>query len=223
MNRLYNAVKLDLYTAKASLPTFGIVIIAVIFIGAATRLPPVITMIAMMFATGLGGTIFQVNEKNNLDKLYGVLPLKKLERVLARYLYALILGISCAAIVTIAALILYRALNITMETLPFLAVSGFSFAYYCFAVGISYPIFTRFSFSKAYIFTIAPIYLFFILLFYLLVLISKQPGFLANMSSTVQFFSAHQYLIILCCVGVGLVFLAISLPIAYLLSKKKEL
>lgn len=219
MNRLYNAVKLDLYTAKASLPTFGIVIIAVIFIGAATRLPPVITMIAMMFATGLGGTIFQVNEKNNLDKLYGVLPLKKLERVLARYLYALILGISCAAIMTIAALILYRALNITMETLPFLAVSGFSFTYYCFAVGISYPIFTRFSFSKAYIFTIAPIFL----LFFLLMFLSKQPDFLTNMSSTVQFFSAHQYLIILCCVGVGLVFLAISLPIAYLLSKKKEL
>lgn len=177
-------------------------------------------MIAMMFATALGSTIFQINEKNNLDKLYGILPLKKLERVLARYLYALIVGLCCAAIVTIAALILlYRVLNITMETLPFLAVSRFSFAYYCFAVGISYPIFTRFSFSKAYIFTIAPIFL----LFFLLIFLSKQPNFLTYISKAVQFFSAHQYLIILCCLGVGLVFLAISLLIAYSLSRKKEL
>lgn len=219
MTRLYNAVKLDLYTAKASLPTFAIAIIAVIFIGAATKQPSVITAIAMMFATALGSTIFQINEKNNLDKLYGVLPLKKLERVLARYLYALILGICCAAIMTIVSLILYRALNITMETLPFLAVSGFSFAYYCFAVGIAYPIFTRFSFSKAYIFTIAPIFL----LFFLLMFLSKQPNFLTNMSKAVQFFSAHQYLIIVCSVGVGIVFLAISLSIAYSLSRKKEL
>ena len=219
MNRLYNAVKLDLYTAKASLPTFAIAIIAVIFIGAAAKQPSVITAIAMMFATALGSTIFQVNEKNNLDKLYGVLPLKKLERVLARYLYALILGICCAAIVTIASLILYRVLNITMDTLPFLAILGFSFAYYCFAVGISYPIFTRFSFSKAYIFTIAPIFL----LFFLLMFLSKQPDFLTNISKAVQFFSAHQYLIILCCAGVGLVFLAVSLSITYPLSRKREL
>lgn len=219
MNRLYSAVKLDLYTAKASFPTFAIAIIAVIFIGAATKQPSVITAIAMMFATALGSTVFQINEKNNLDKLYGVLPLKKLERVLARYLYALILGICCAAIMTIVALVLYRALNITMETLPFLAVLGFSFAYYCFAVGISYPIFTRFSFSKAYIFTIAPIFL----LFFLLMFLSKQPGFLTDMGKAVQFFSAHPYLIILCCVGVGLVFLAVSLSIAYSLSRKKEL
>ncbi|SHN74621.1 ABC-2 transporter permease [Desulfitobacterium chlororespirans] len=219
MNRVYNAVKLDLYTVKASLPVFAIEIIAVIFIGAATKQPSVITAIAMMFATALGSTIFQINEKNNLDKLYGILPLKKLERVLARYLYALILGICCAAIMAVVALILYRALNITLETLPFLAVLGFSFAYYCFAVGISYPIFTRFSFSKTYIFTIAPIFL----LFFLLMFLFKQPGFLTGMSKALQFFSAHQYLIILCCVSVGLVFLAVSLPIAYLLSRKKEL
>jgi hypothetical protein len=219
MNRLYNAVKLDLYTAKASLPTFAIAIIVIIFIGAATKQPSVITAIAMMFATALGSTIFQINEKNNLDKLYGVLPFKKLERVLARYLYALILGICCAAVMTIVALILYRALNITMETLPFLAFSGVSFAYYCFAVGISYPIFTRFSFSRAYIFTIAPIFL----LFFLLMFLSRQPAFLTYMSKAAQFFSAHQYLIILCCVGVGLVFLTISLLITYPLSRKKEL
>lgn len=219
MNRLYNAVKLDLYTAKSSLPTFAIAVIAVIFIGAATKQPSVITAIAMMFATVLGSTVFQINEKNNLDKLYGVLPLKKLERVLARYLYALILGICCTAIMAIAAMILYRALNITMETLPFLAVLGFSFAYYCFAVGISYPIFTRFSFSKVYIFTMAPMFI----LFFLLILLSKQPGFMTDMSKAAQFFSAHQYLIILCCVGMGLVFLAISLSISYSLSRKKEL
>lgn len=219
INRLWNAVKLDLYTAKASLPTFAITIIAVIFIGAAIKQPSVITAIAMMFATALSSTIFQVNEKNNLDKLYGILPLKKRERLLARYLYALILGICCAAIVTIAALILYRALNIPMDTLSFLAVLGFSFAYYCFAVGIAYPIFTRVSFTKVYIFTMAPIFL----LFFLLIFLAKQPGFLICMGTAVQFFSAHPYLLLLCGAGAGLVFLTVSLSIAYSLSRRKEL
>lgn len=121
MNRVHSAVKLDLYTAKASLPTFAITVIAVIFIDAATKQPSVIMAIAMMFATALGSTIFQISEKNHLDKLYGVLSLKKLERVLARYLYALILGVGCAAITTAAALVLYRVLHIPMDALPFRA------------------------------------------------------------------------------------------------------
>lgn len=216
MNRIFNAVKLDLYTAKASLPTFIVTVIAVIFVGGATRQPSVITAIAMMFATALGSTVFQISEKNHLDKLYGILPLKKREQVLGRYLYAGILGIGCAAVTAAAALILYRVLHIPMNLLPFFAVLGGSFAYYCFAVGISYPIFTRFSFSGTYILTLAPIFI----LFFLLVFLSKQPGFLNGMGKAARFFSGFPYGILLCGVGIGLVFLAVSLPIACVMSRR---
>jgi ABC-2 type transport system permease protein len=220
MNRLYNAVKLDLYTTKAILSPFALTLGLAVVIGVLTKQPFVTMVVAMVFTTQLGSTIFfQVNEKNNLDKLYGILPLRKIERVLARYLYALILEICSVAFATVAALILYRALGVTMDTLAFLTVSGLTFVYYCFSVAILYPVLIQFAFSKGYLFSMVPI----ILMVFLVYLIGTNSGFLTSVSKIVPFFAAHPYLIILFSVGAGLVFFVVSFLIAYPLSKKKEL
>jgi hypothetical protein len=219
MNRLYNAVKLDFRTAKAILPPFALVLGIAVFIGVVTKQPFISIVIAMMIASQVGSTIFQVNEKNNLDKLYGILPLRKFERAMARYLYALIMGACSVVFATVSSLILYRALDIKMDTLLFLTVLGLAFLYYCFSVSISYPILIRFSFSRAYAYTIIPIFL----MFFLVYSFATNAGFLSAASKIVPFFAAHQYLIILCCVGLGLVLLLVSLSITYSLSKKKEL
>jgi hypothetical protein len=210
---------LDFRSAKSILPPFALVLGIAVFIGVVTKQPFVTIVMAMMVASQVGSTIFQVNEKNNLDKLYGILPLRKFERAMARYLYALILGVCSVVFATVAALILYRALDIKMDTLPFLTVLGLAFVYYCFSVSVLYPILIRFSFSKAFAFSIIPI----LLMFFLVYFFATNAGFLSAASKIVPFFAAHMYLIILCCVGLGLVLLLVSLSITYSLSKKKEL
>ncbi len=44
----------------------------------------------MVFAVTSCGTVFSTHEKSRSDKLYGILPLKKSEMIIGRYLYALI-------------------------------------------------------------------------------------------------------------------------------------
>lgn len=219
MNRLYNAVKLDFRSAKAILPPFGLTLVISIAIGALLRQPFATLVIAMMFTTQIGSMIFQLSEKNNLAKLYGILPLRKIERVLARYLYALILETGSAVIAIIAALILYRALDIALDILPFLTVLGLSFAYYCFSVAFLYPILIRFTFSKGHLFSMIPIFL----MFFLIYAFAKDSAFLAAANKIVPFFTAHQYLIILFSVIIGIVILAVSFLIAIPLAKKEEL
>lgn len=46
----------------------------------------------MVFAVTSCGTVFSTHEKSRSDKLYGILPLKKSEMIIGRYLYALIIG-----------------------------------------------------------------------------------------------------------------------------------
>lgn len=219
MNRLYNAVKLDFRSAKVILPPFALTLAICIVIGALTKQPFTTLVVAMMFTTQVGSTIFQVNEKNNLGKLYGVLPLRKIERVLACYLYALILEIGSAVIAIIAALILYQTLDITFDTPSFLTVLGLSFVYYCFSVAFLYPVLMRFTFSKGYLFSMIPIFL----MFFIVYVLAKNTVFLANARKFVPFFITHQYLIILFSGIIGIIILTVSFLIACPLAKREEL
>lgn len=218
MNRLYHAVKLDFLSAKAILPPFCLTLALSVAIGALTKQPFATLAVAMMFTTQVGSTIFQVSEKNNLGKLYGILPLRKIERVLARYLYALILEIGSAVVAVIAALILCRVLGMTFDLLPFLTVLGLSFVYYCFSVAFLYPILIRFSFSKGYLFSMVPIFL----MFFLIYLLADNSAFLAMANKIAPFFTAHPYLILLCSAVIGIAVLAASVLIANPLSKKED-
>ncbi len=98
MNRILNATKLDFYAGKSTLKMTVILLLLAVVIGALAK-GPIYTMIFMMvFAVTSCGTIFSTHEKSHSDKLYGILPLKKSEMIMGRYLFALIIGAVYAVI-----------------------------------------------------------------------------------------------------------------------------
>jgi len=221
-NRIFHAIKLDFYTLKSTSIAVSVTVIAVIIslvIGAATKQPAFTIGFFMVLTQFVSGTIFSTNEKSRSDRLYGVLPLRKNEMIAGRYVYALIIGVISLVIAIILTLLVSRLFGANASSLLFFIALAAAFAYYCFAVGVTYPLYLRFSFSKAYVYTMLPIYFIFLIGMFL----ARRTNFLSNIDQSISFFSDKQPLILVIGVAVGLALLAASAFIANRIYKRKEI
>lgn len=219
MNRIMNATKFDFHAAKSTLMLSSLMFFIAIAIGAATKQPIITMVLIMVFATYAGGTVFSTHEKNHSDKLYGILPLKKTEMIVGRYLYALIISVPSIVIAGVLGWAISSILNVSLDSVSFWIALALAFVYYCFAVGVSYPIYFKFSFAKAYIFTMLPLYL----VVLLVMLLTRKSNYLNDLSQFIQFFNNATFLAPTFGILSGLLLLTISALIANLIYTRKEI
>jgi ABC-2 type transport system permease protein len=219
MNRILNATKLDFYAARSTLMLSAVLFILAIAIGAATRQPMITMVLVMIFATYLGGTVFSTHEKNHSDKLYGILPLKKTEMITGRYLYALIIAVPSIVIAGVLGWAISSILNVNVDSVTFWIALSLAFVYYCFSVGVSFPIYFKFSFAKAYIFTMLPLYL----VVLAVMLLTRKSNYLNDLSHFISFFNNQTYLAPIFGILGGLLLLAISALISNQIYTRREI
>ncbi len=219
MNRILTAIKLDFYTAKGNLYLSGLTFVIAVAVGTFSEYPVMTLMLTMLFATFLGTQLFSIYEKNNLNKLYGVLPLRKGEMVAGRYLYALIVGLCNIAVASLTFIIISKIDDVPVETEMFFLYIALAFVYYCFALSVNFPMYIRFSFSKAYIFTILPM----AILAVGVVVFARKADRIGMLNDFLQFFSKRQSLLLLLGFSIGGVLLTVSAFTANAIYKGREL
>ena len=222
MNRILNATKLDFYAGKSMLRLTAALAIIAIIIGVAAHGPEYAMMFTMVFGVTSCGSVFSVHEKSHSDKLYGILPLKKSEMIIGRYLYGLSIGVVYIIFAALLGFVLWQVLGDSADLTPFgyWATLGVGFVYFGFAMGVTYPIFFKFSFSKAYVFTMIPMYIIAVLF---LILTRKNSNFASGFGQIVKFFTDHVALAPIFGILGGLILLAISLLIANIIYTRKEI
>ena len=235
-NRILNAVKLDYLTGRSFLALYPVFFLVGLLIGTLVKMPIFTVVLVIVLAVFIVGGVFSNQEKNHGEKLYGTLPLRRRDVVVGRYVYGLIIGVAGTVI---AGVLGWLASTISgadmgqlgpkratlggtpgLNHLIFWFAIGFAFAYFCFAIGVAFPIYFRFGFSKAYIFTMLPLYL--VVLISLLVTRAINPGTIGT-SNTVVFFVDHVYLLPVIGVVLGLVLWSISLAISSRVYAHKEI
>ena len=221
MNRTLSATKLDFYAGKSMIRMSAILMIIAIVIGVVAHGPEYGMILMMVFGVTSCGSVFSVHEKSHSDKLYGILPLKKSEMIAGRYLYALIIGTVYIVAAGIMGLMLWQIMgaNADMDTLTYWATLGLGFAYFCFAAGVSYPIFLKFTFAKAYVFTMIPMYIIAVLL----LILTKKTNIVSDLGQIIIFFKDHVYLAPIFGILGGLILLTVSALIADLIYTRKEI
>lgn len=218
MNRILNATKLDFFAGKSTLKITALLLLFAIFIGSMSK-GPIYTMIfTMVFAVTSSGTVFSIHEKNHSDKLYGILPLKKSEMIMGRYLFALIIGAVYTVISGILGFVMSQIMGVSLDSFTFWGTLMLAFIYFSFATGISYPIYLKFSFTKAYVFTMLPMYVIAVLI----LVLTKKTNFISNLGKALRFFMDNQILIPIFGILTGLIMLAVSMLIANLIYTRKE-
>lgn len=216
MTNILKSIHLDHNILKSHYKVFIAVYAIAVLVGILSQSPAVTVAIVMVISAPFIGTYFSIYEKNNLNKLYGVLPLRKLEVVAGRYLYVILLGIINGMLAGIAAYVLAFFLRSGIGFFDCLTYISVCFLFYCLFIGILFPFYFKFSFSSIYLVINLPIYICTVIGIY----ISKKTSVLKHSGVIIQYFTSHQYMIWIAGFGLGLLLLLISCFLSYAISNK---
>lgn len=133
MSNILKAAKLDFSLVKPYVKVISFTMLFPIAFAAVNRSILTGVSFAMCFIAMTTGYTFSITEKNSMDRLYGILPVKKSEMVIGRYLFVLALGTLALVISLITHPIVLRAMGEIVELFDVIsaAVGGlFLFALY---------------------------------------------------------------------------------------------
>lgn len=206
MGNILKSMNLDHNIMKSRYPMFIIAYVLGIFLAVISKTPIYGALVVMIISTPLTGQYFSIYEKNNLEKLYGILPLRKVEVVVGRYLYAMCIVVINGAIAAMLAYIISSLTNKVMSAPEFLTYLSAGFFYVCLMLAVIFPLYFKFSFSKVYVFSNLPFYLIFIITF----AFTRKTNVLERTGLTSQYFASHFGMIAAVGLGLGLTLLALS-------------
>lgn len=206
MRNILKSVKLDHDIMKSRYPMFMIAYILGIFLAVISKTPIFGALVVMIISAPLTGQYFSVYEKNNLEKLYGVLPLRKSEVVTGRYIYALCIVVINGIIAAIVAYIISFLTNKGMSGTESLTYLSAAFVYVCLMIAVIFPLYFKFPFSKVYVFSNLPFYLIFILTF----TFTRKTNVLEQTGQAAPYLASNLGMIAAIGFGLGLILLALS-------------
>lgn len=206
MRNILKSMNLDHNIMKSRYPMFIIGYVLGTFLAVISKTPIYGALVVMIISAPLTGQYFSIYEKNNLEKLYGILPLKASEVVVGRYLYALGIIVINGAIAAMLAYIISFLTNKVMSASEFLTYLSVGFLYVCLMLAVIFPLYFKFSFSKVYVFSNLPFYLIFIITF----AFTRKTNVLEQTGLTSQYLASHFGMIAAVGLGLGLILLALS-------------
>jgi peptidoglycan/LPS O-acetylase OafA/YrhL len=206
MSNILKSIKLDHDIMRSRYPMFMIAYILGIFLAVISKTPVFGALVVMIISAPLIGQYFSIYEKNNLEKLYGVLPLRKSEVVIGRYIYALCIVVINGIIAAIVAYIISFLTNKGMSSTESLTYLSAAFFYVCLMVAVIFPLYFKFPFSKVYIFSNLPFYLVFIITF----AFTRKTNALEQTGPMAQYLASHLINITAIGFSLGLILLALS-------------
>ena len=218
MNNIWNSIKLDYFILKSSdFRRIAIIVVFALLAGVMSKDSSLIMGIITMMSGFLMSAIFAVVEKNNLNNLYGILPVEKRETVIGRYLFTIIAGIVIVALASVLSLVVSFIFKDVFNASVFVYWLCGSFLLYCILISMQFPLYFKYDFSKMAAFANMP---YIIMIIVVVFLIKKHPELF---NQTIKFFIQNPYMIWAVGLIGSIVLLGISMFISISLYKNREL
>lgn len=218
MSNILKMVKLDFSLVKPYMKTVFIVFLSPLIVMYTTRdiLSGMIFCMSMMAITS--SYTFSVAEKNDLGRLYGLLPVSKSDIVSGRYLFVGLQGIITTAFAICANLIILILLKVHFGLSDVLISTGIGLVLYYFFTAVQMPFFFKFGGIKGRFFAFLP----FIGIFSLSAIAKGlRPEQLARLSSIAIINSPFGILVL--GILLSIIFYSISIGITQKIYDKMEL
>ena len=185
MSNTLKATKLDFSLVKPYIKVIGFTMLLPIAFAAINRSLLTGVSFAMCFIAMTTGYTFSVTEKNSMERLYGILPIKKSEMVTGRYLFVLALGAMALVVSLITQPIVLRAMGESVGAFDIIsaAIGGlFLFALYTV---FQIPGYYKYGAIKGRVFMYIPVAGFLATLFFLPKMPADNPFVTTVVSSPV--------------------------------------
>ena len=175
MSNILKATKLDFSLVKPYVKVIGFTMLLPIAFAAINRSILTGVSFAMCFIAMTTGYTFSVTEKNSMERLYGILPVRKSEMVIGRYLFVFSLGALALVISLITQPIVLRALGENVELFDIISATiGGLFLFALYTV-FQIPGYYKFGSIKGRVFMYIPVVGFLVTLFLLPKLPADNP------------------------------------------------
>lgn len=215
MSNILKATKLDFSLVRPYFKVIGFTMLLPIAFAAINRSILTGVSFAMCFIAMTTGYTFSITEKNSMERLYGILPVKKSEMVIGRYLFVLALGALALVVSLITQPIVLRVIGETVEKVDIIsaAIGGlFLFALYTV---FQIPGYYKFGSIKGRVFMYIPVAGFLATLF----LLPKIP----MDNSIITTLSNSPALLIALAIVLVVVMYAVSILFSIRIMKNKEM
>lgn len=227
MEQLKNLLKLDYYVIKSlnGIVFVGIVSVIAFVIGFVTT-PSTVIMVILTCAGSIPYILFEISGKSNFKKLYGILPIRKSDMVIGKYIFSSLVFIFSS----IVSFVLFCIVSLLFENDVnwFDAFLSFSicFLLITFVTSIQFPFYFTIDFSKAALVFVLPYLPFGVIEFFLfnkLVTFEEISDIVKSdiVKNVITYFEDNIYTMIFGSIGIGSCLMILSCIISIFLVKKK--
>ena len=214
MSNILKSTKLDIALVKPYFKTICFTLLLPIVFAAINRSLLTGVSFAMCFIAMTTGYTFSITEKNSMDRLFGILPVRKSELVIGRYVLAM--GLLSLIISLIAQPLVLKVLGETVGVFDIVtaAIAGvFLFALYTV---FQIPGYYKYGSIKGRVFMYIPVAGFLVTL----LLLSKMPAIGNSIISVVE---SSPILLVFLAVFAIVVMYAVSIFLSIRVMKNKEM
>ena len=171
MSNIWKSAKLDFSLVKPYVKTICFTMVLPVVFAAINRSLLTGISFAMCFIAMTTGYTFSITEKNSMERLYGILPIRKSDMVIGRYIFIIIMGLTALIFSLIAHPVILTILGESISIFDYMtaAIAGvFLFALYTV---FQIPGYYKYGSIKGRVFMYIPVAGFLITL----LLITKSP------------------------------------------------
>ncbi len=215
MSNVIKTAKLDFSLLKPYLKTICFVVLFPTFFAAINRSLMVGVSFAMYFIAMTTGYSFTISEKNSMERFYGILPVKKSEIVIGRYIYIIIMGIIALVVSLILQPAVLMAMGEHLTVSDFINAAAIGILLFGIYTAIQLPGYYKFGSIKGRVFIIVPVAGFLVTL----LLITK---FSIDNNTFITSVLKSPVLLLLSAIAIAIVMFVISITISVKIYKGKE-
>lgn len=214
MNGAFRIAKLDFFTMKSQAVLYVIMVLIVSMFSIMDSSIIVLFITGAWFTALMASNIFIIQEKNNLNRLYGSVSVELKDIVLGRYIFAFSnYVISLVTVIAVSLIVsLFRNTFIDISNI----LLGFSLSLLIFSTitGIQIPLFFKLGYTKAKMWAVVP--------FVVVMLLVIIPSFITVLSTFVQSVMSNQSLVIAVGIVSSCAIQLISYKIAVIAYRKRK-
>ncbi len=171
MNNIWKSAKLDFSLVKPYVKTICFTMILPVVFAATNRSLLTGISFAMCFIAMTTGYTFSITEKNSMERLYGILPIRKSDMVIGRYIFIIIMGLIALIFSLVAHPVILTILGETISIFDYISAAVIGIFLFALYTVFQLPGYYKLGSIKGRVFMYIPVAGFLITL----LLITKSP------------------------------------------------
>ena len=171
MHNIWKSAKLDFSLVKPYVKTICFTMILPVVFAAVNRSLLTGISFAMCFIAMTTGYTFSITEKNAMERLYGILPIRKSDMVIGRYIFIIIMGLTALVFSLVSHPVILIILGETVSVFDFMSAAATGIFLFTLYTVFQLPGYYKLGSIKGRVFMYIPVAGFLITL----LLISKNP------------------------------------------------